>query len=466
MPQPSLQDQLHYVGNIFFYTLTKDETRFGLITCMEALWLKPSFHQDTRTETVTCTGNEDRAAVNQRSAQSGDHMISCSLRRSFNISLRISHDWRMDLVMRIGGYGAIFVAREGNRALASIAFSRLMGIHVFSRPQDEVLPMLHADLNVSGPDNQGIFSFKQNYGKQAWQSYGLYLGLSGQDETVNLLFESQSVESDDNSTCWPVIDSLLVKAVENLVQGKDNLLLNGGFEFGPDFLSNSTEGILLDSASSPVQSPLSQWAVVGTIKYIDSEHFFVPHGNAAVEIVSGVSAGIHTEVTLAKGSAYNLEFILGDANNACEGDFIVEVRAGSVAQNFTIRSNGTGSAEKSSIKFEVDSNATTPISFSSFTTSQTKDGIFCGPVVDDVVLLSLSSNSLRIVINPNILISLLLLIVILWLRPALQDLLPWVGNFLFYALMEVEARFGLITCMGALWLKSSFHQAQQVLKDM
>ncbi|XP_017635698.1 protein DUF642 L-GALACTONO-1,4-LACTONE-RESPONSIVE GENE 2 [Gossypium arboreum] len=272
----------------------------------------------------------------------------------------------------------------------------------------------NANITVSGPDNQGIFSFKQHYGKQAWQSYGLYLGLSGQDETVNLVFESQAVESDDNSTCWPVIDSLLVKAVENLVQGKDNLLLNGGFEFGPDFLSNSTEGILLDSASSPVQSPLSQWAMVGTIKYIDSKHFFVPHGNAAVEIVSGVSAGIHTEVTLAKGSAYNLEFTLGDANNACEGDFIVEVRAGSVAQNFTIRSDGTGSAEKSSIKFEVDSNATTPISFSSFTTSQTKDGIFCGPVVDDVVLLSLSSNSLRIVINPNILISLLLLIVILW----------------------------------------------------
>lgn len=191
----------------------------------------------------------------------------------------------------------------------------------------------------------------------------------------------------------------------------DNLLLNGGFEFGPEFLSNSTQGILLDSALSPVQSPLRQWAVVGTIKYISSKHFFVPHGNAAVEIVSGISAGIHTEVTLAEGSAYNLEFTLGDANNACEGDFIVEVQAGSVAQNFTIRSNGTGSAEKSLIKFKAGSRAT-PIIFSSFTRSQTKDGIFCGPVVDNVVLLS--SNGLIIIINPNILISLLLLIVILW----------------------------------------------------
>lgn len=90
----------------------------------------------------------------------------------------------------------------------------------------------------------------------------------------------------------------------------DNLLLNGGFEFGPEFLSNSTEGILLDSALSPVQSPLRQWAVIGTIKYIDSKHFFVPHGNAAVDIVSGVSSGIRTDVTLTAGSSYNLEFAL------------------------------------------------------------------------------------------------------------------------------------------------------------
>lgn len=189
------------------------------------------------------------------------------------------------------------------------------------------------------------------------------------------------------------------------------MLLNGGFEFGPEFLSNSTEGILLDSALSPVLSPLRQWAVVGTIKYIDSKHFFVPHGNAAVEIVSGVSAGIQTDVTLTAGSAYSLEFTLGDANNACKGDFIVEVRAESVVQNFTVQSNGTGSAQKSSMKFEAGSRATR-ISFFSYTTSQTKDGIFCGPVVDDVLLLS--SNCLRLAIKPNILISLLFLILIFW----------------------------------------------------
>ncbi|XP_022752229.1 uncharacterized protein LOC111300925 [Durio zibethinus] len=228
----------------------------------------------------------------------------------------------------------------------------------------------NADLVVSGPDNQGVFSFKQHYGEETWLSYGQYLGLGGQEEPINLVFESQAVESDDNSTCWPVIDSLLVKSVGTLVQG---------------------------NAISPVQSPLRQWAVVGTIKYIDSKHFFVPYGNAAVELVSGVSTGTQTEVTLTAG----------DANSACEGDFTVEVRAGSIIQNFSVRSNGTGSAHKSSMKFEPGSHPT-PLSFISYTTSQTKNGIFCGPVVDDVVLLS--SYGPRIAIKRNILISLLFLI--------------------------------------------------------
>ncbi|XVF57784.1 hypothetical protein PTKIN_Ptkin07bG0009900 [Pterospermum kingtungense] len=262
----------------------------------------------------------------------------------------------------------------------------------------------NASVEVSGPDNQGVFSFKQHYGEETWQSYGLFLGLGGQEEPINLVFETQAIESDDNSTCWPVIGSLLVKSVETLLQGKDNLLQNGGFEFGPEFLSNSTQGILLDSALSPVQSPLRQWTVVGTIKYIDSKHFYVPQGNAAVEIVSGASTGIRTDITLTAGSSYNLNYTLGDANNGCEGDFIVEVQAGPIAQNFTVKSKGTGSAQKLSMKFEAAGSHATPISFISYATSQTKDGVFCGPVVDDVVLVS--SDGPRIEIKLNILISL------------------------------------------------------------
>lgn len=194
----------------------------------------------------------------------------------------------------------------------------------------------------------------------------------------------------------------------------DNLLLNGGFELGPIFLSNSKQGILLDPEPSPVQSALQQWSVIGTVRYIDSKHYFVPEGNAAIEIVSGISAGIQTAKTLTEGDSYHLEFSLGDANDSCVGDFIVGAQAGSTVQNFTLQNNGTGSAKKFSMTFKADSSLT-PISFLSYTSSQTKNGVFCGPVVDDVILLA----SYGMTLNPwgiypvHILFVLAILLVIL-----------------------------------------------------
>lgn len=186
-------------------------------------------------------------------------------------------------------------------------------------------------------------------------------------------------------------------------------MVNGGFEFGPDFLPDSTEGVLLQPAQSPVQSPLIQWAILGTVKYIDSKHYFVPQGNAAVEFVSGNSTGIQTAAQLTKDSSYTLEFMLGDGNNSCIGDLEVRAQAGSVLQNYTIQSKGMGSAQKFSFKFKADSDTgTTPISFVSYTSSQTKDGVLCGPVVDDVVLRA--SLGLRLAIQWRFLVSLLLLV--------------------------------------------------------
>ncbi|KAF2316422.1 hypothetical protein GH714_041763 [Hevea brasiliensis] len=221
----------------------------------------------------------------------------------------------------------------------------------------------NANVGVSAPDSHSIFSFKQDYGKEGWETFGLYLGSWEQQETINLVLESQSTESDANSTCWPLIDKLLLKTIETLVPGDNNLLLNGGFEYGPEFLSNSTEGILLDPVPTAVLSPLRQWSITGTVKYIDSKHYFVPEGNAAVEFVSGVSAGIQAATTVKD----------------------VGAQAGSTAQNFTLQSNGTGSAKKLSLAFKADS-TTTLISFVSYATTQTKDGVFCGPIVDNVVL--------------------------------------------------------------------------------
>lgn len=281
----------------------------------------------------------------------------------------------------------------------------------------------NASLVVSAPDSSAEFSLTLKYGRQPWEVYGHQLGIWGGGESINLVIESQDIDADFNSTCWPVVDDVLLSTIGSLKQGNDgmflisftvitkfrigyclnhqlkhththlhlfcyadNLLPNGGFELGPAFPDFSNEGVLLDSEPSLIESALQQWAVMGTVKYIDAKNFFVPEGKAAVEIVSGVSAGVQTAKQLNQGSNYNLEFMLGDANDSCSGDFIVGVAAGSLVQNFSIHSNGTGSAKKYSMKFLGAGPSPTSISFQSYTTRQRDDGVFCGPVIDGVVL--------------------------------------------------------------------------------
>ncbi|XP_042007910.1 uncharacterized protein LOC121756424 [Salvia splendens] len=244
----------------------------------------------------------------------------------------------------------------------------------------------NASLVVSAPDSSAQFSLTLKYGKESWEVYGLHLGSWGGGESVNLVIESQDIDAEPETTCWPVVDAVMLSTVGSLKQGDDNLLPNGGFELGPAFPDFPNDGVLLDSEPSLIESALQQWTVTGTVKYIDAKNFFVPEGKAAVEIVSGVSAGVQTAKQLDQGSDYNLEFMLGDANNSCSGVLVVGVAAGSSAQNFTIQSNGTGSAKKYAMTFKGAGPSPTSISFHSYTTTQRDDGVFCGPVVDAVVL--------------------------------------------------------------------------------
>lgn len=81
-------------------------------------------------------------------------------------------------------------------------------------------------LSVSGPDSNSVFSYKQNYSKVPWQSYSHNLGKWGNGEPINLVLESQAIDSDTNSTCWPIVDTLLIKTVGvTLDQDSGKLLL-------------------------------------------------------------------------------------------------------------------------------------------------------------------------------------------------------------------------------------------------
>jgi hypothetical protein len=78
----------------------------------------------------------------------------------------------------------------------------------------------HVYVVISVPHSTKVFSLKQQYGKETWERYGHYLGSWGEGEPVNLVFQSIRVESNPNTKCWPVIDSLLLKSVGTLSDAK------------------------------------------------------------------------------------------------------------------------------------------------------------------------------------------------------------------------------------------------------
>ncbi|KAK6930834.1 protein of unknown function DUF642, partial [Dillenia turbinata] len=248
-------------------------------------------------------------------------------------------------------------------------------------------------VNVSADGRSKLFLLEGLYGKETWESHAYFLGQWGYEKKpFNLEIQSASTDNSSN-LCWPVVDTFLIatRDVPKFYDG--NLLSNGGFEVGPAFVKNSSEGVLLDEEPDTYESELQQWSIIGTVKYIDSKHYFVPEGKAAIELVSGAPSGILTVPGLSRGYTYNLEFMMGDANDLCVGDFIVYVQVGTAIWNFTIKSNGTGSAQKQFLTFQAESTLT-PISFMSFNQSQTSDNVYCGPVLDNIILNFSSSNLL------------------------------------------------------------------------
>ncbi|KAL4587034.1 hypothetical protein LXL04_011683 [Taraxacum kok-saghyz] len=125
------------------------------------------------------------------------------------------------------------------------------------------------------------------------------------------------------------------------------------------------------------------------IKYIDSKHYAVPRGRGAVELVSGNPSGIVSDVTFLKHGQDTLDFIMGDANDSCVGDFMVFLQVNDLIWNFTLRSIGVGSREAHSMTFEAKFSNTesVSISFTSYNETRTSDQqVLCGPVIDSKVL--------------------------------------------------------------------------------
>lgn len=174
------------------------------------------------------------------------------------------------------------------------------------------------------------------------------------------------------------------------------MLKNGNFEEGPYVFPNASWGVLVPPQIEDDHSPLPGWTIesLKAVKYIDSKHFSVPEGKRAVELVAGSESAIAQVVKTIKDKMYALTFAVGDANNTCEGSMIVEAFAGKGSLKVPYESKGTGGFKRARLLFKAVSERTTVVLQSTFyTMAGDNSGSLCGPVVDDVRLVSIRKKS-------------------------------------------------------------------------
>lgn len=170
-----------------------------------------------------------------------------------------------------------------------------------------------------------------------------------------------------------------------------NLLKNGDFEEGPYVFPHASWGVLIPPNIEDDHSPLPGWMIesLKAVKYIDSDHFAVPEGKRAVELVAGKESAISQVVFTKPNRIYVLSFSVGDANNLCEGSMVVEAFAGLNTVKVPYESKGKGGFKKAELRFKAVSTRTRIMFLSTYyTMTNDNSGSLCGPVLDDVKLLS------------------------------------------------------------------------------
>ena len=169
----------------------------------------------------------------------------------------------------------------------------------------------------------------------------------------------------------------------------ENLLKNGDFEEGPYVFPNTSWGVLIPPNIEDDHCPLPGWMVksLKDVKYIDSDHFAVPSGKRAMELVAGKESAQAQVVHTVPGKVYTLTFAVGDASSDFQGSMVVEAFAGKDTIKVTFESKGKGGYKRAVLRFPAVSPRTRVMFLSTFYTTRV-DGSLYGPVVDDVRLLS------------------------------------------------------------------------------
>jgi hypothetical protein len=177
------------------------------------------------------------------------------------------------------------------------------------------------------------------------------------------------------------------------------MLKNGDFEEGPYMFPDSPWGVLVPPMDEDDVSPLPGWMIMSdtkAVKYLDAAHFAVPHGAYAVELVAGTEAALVQEVHTKPGRSYKLSFSIGDAANGCATTLLVDAYAARGRLPVSYESHGTGGSVRNELVFSAVANLTRVV-FQSMGhyVKPDGDGTLCGPVVDDISLVSLPKHAAR-----------------------------------------------------------------------
>ncbi|KAF2553958.1 hypothetical protein F2Q68_00036736, partial [Brassica cretica] len=196
-----------------------------------------------------------------------------------------------------------------NRAVELVAkLVKVSRVPVRSRRKRYYSPSSDESFEDSRSKEKESFSDSGAEVVQPWVG-SIRLGVSGEEE---------------DSACGPLIDGVAMRALYPPRPTNKNILKNGGFEEGPLVLPGSTTRVLIPPFIEDDHSPLPGWMVesLKAVKYVDTEHFSIPQGRRAIELVVGKESDIAQVARTIIGKTYVLSFAVGDANNACKGSMV------------------------------------------------------------------------------------------------------------------------------------------------
>ncbi|XP_062161786.1 BIIDXI-like protein At5g11420 [Alnus glutinosa] len=238
-------------------------------------------------------------------------------------------------------------------------------------------------LNVSVTPASQTIDLQTLYNVQGWDPYAW--AFEAEVDDVSLAFRNPGME--DDPSCGPIIDDIAIKKLFTPDRPKDNAATNGDFEEGPWMVRNASLGVLLPTNLDEEISSLPGWNVESNraVRYIDSDHYTVPQGRRAVELLSGKEGIISQMVETAPDKDYTLTFSLGQAGDKCKQPLAVMAHAGDQALNIHYTPDSNSTFQSANLNFTAKAERTRIAFYSVYYNTRSDDmSSLCGPVVDDV----------------------------------------------------------------------------------